>query len=298
MNNLIQQSGKTSFSMQINSIDEGKEFASMIAGSDLAPKDYRGKPANVLVAMMLGNEIGLNPIQAMQNISVINGRPALWGDAMLALCRQHPEFEGIKETYDGDKKTATCEIKRKGEEVHIETFSEADAKEAGLLGKAGPWKQYKKRMIKMRARGFALRDTFPDALLGLITAEEAQDMPVNVIEAKTVNDEVANLNQTLSIGKQKQDEIIEAEEAATPADQEQPEGERETFNTIMTNLGEALGVDDMTYAKAMDVIIKSENPGDISGFFQSGAIADLPEDQRQELFNAGQARKVELTRKK
>jgi hypothetical protein len=33
-------------------------------------------------------------------------------------------------------------------------------------------------MLQMRARGFALRDAFPDVLKGLITAEEAQDMPV------------------------------------------------------------------------------------------------------------------------
>jgi hypothetical protein len=51
----------------------------------------------------------------------------------------------------------------------------ADAKRAGLLGKAGPWAQYPARMLALRARGFALRNAFADALRGLITAEEAQD---------------------------------------------------------------------------------------------------------------------------
>ena len=57
------------------------------------------------------------------------------------------------------------------------TFSEQDAKVAGLWGKSGPWKQYPKRMLQMRARGFNLRDNFADILGGLITAEEARDMP-------------------------------------------------------------------------------------------------------------------------
>jgi hypothetical protein len=57
------------------------------------------------------------------------------------------------------------------------TFSVADAKRAKLWGKSGPWTQYPKRMLAMRARGFAIRDAFPDAMRGMITAEEAQDYP-------------------------------------------------------------------------------------------------------------------------
>jgi len=56
-------------------------------------------------------------------------------------------------------------------------FSVEDAKRAGLWGKQGPWQAYPKRMLQMRARGFALRDAYPDVLKGLITTEEAQDYP-------------------------------------------------------------------------------------------------------------------------
>ena len=48
--------------------------------------------------------------------------------------------------------------------------------QAGLWGKQGPWKQYPKRMLQMRARGFAIRDAFPDALRGMYMAEEVQDI--------------------------------------------------------------------------------------------------------------------------
>jgi len=56
-------------------------------------------------------------------------------------------------------------------------FSMADAARAGLKGKSGPWQQYPQRMLQMRARGFALRDAFPDVLRGLISAEVAMDIP-------------------------------------------------------------------------------------------------------------------------
>lgn len=114
-------------------------------------------------------------MQAMQNIAVINGRPALWGDAVIALARSSPLCEYIYETDDGE--TATCRVKRVGEDEQIRTFSMADAKLANLVGKQGPWSQYPKRMRQMRARAFALRDVFPDVLRGMPVAEEVQDIP-------------------------------------------------------------------------------------------------------------------------
>ena len=152
---------------------EAMEFAGLLAKSDIVPKDYQGKPGNVLVAIQWGMEIGLQPMQAMQNIAVINGRPSIWGDAMIALVRACPAFEYITETQTD--REATCVIKRKGEPEAVRTFSMEDAKKAGLMGKSGPWTQYPKRMMQMRARSWALRDVFPDVLKGMICAEEALD---------------------------------------------------------------------------------------------------------------------------
>jgi hypothetical protein len=71
---------------------------------------------------------------------------------------------------------------RRGQPPERRTFSVADAKRAKLWFKAGPWTTYPDRMLQMRARGFAIRDTFPDALRGVIIAEEAQDHPTEVRE--------------------------------------------------------------------------------------------------------------------
>lgn len=168
-----------SYSIQPQTFGELQAFCTMIANSDLAPKDYRGKPGNVLVAVQMGSEIGLKPMQAIQNIAVINGRPSVWGDAALALIKQHPAFQSCREWFDGqgDAETAYCEMIRRGEPPVVRSFSLADAKAANLLGKDGPWKQYRKRMMQMRARGFCGRDAFPDALKGLSFAEEAMDIP-------------------------------------------------------------------------------------------------------------------------
>jgi hypothetical protein len=166
-----------SFSLSPQSLDEALRFADMLAASDMIPKEFQRKPGNILVAMQWGAEVGLKPLQALQNIAVINGRPSLWGDAVIALARNSPACEYVLEEEDGD--TAICRVKRRGEPEQVRTFSFADAKTAGLAGKAGPWTQYPKRMRQMRARAFALRDVFPDVLKGLPVAEELMDMPTD-----------------------------------------------------------------------------------------------------------------------
>lgn len=170
-------------------LTEAIEFSKMLATSSMVPKQYQNKAEDVLVACQWGYELGLAPMQALQNIAVINGRPSVYGDAAMALVQASPVCEDISETIEGDgtaNPVAVCTAKRKGRAPVVAKFSVDDAKRAGLWGKTGPWTQYPKRMLQMRARGFALRDAFPDVLKGLITQEEARDIPADDVPTITV----------------------------------------------------------------------------------------------------------------
>ena len=163
-------------------ITEAMDFAKKLAQYGMVPSNFKGKPQDCLVAMQWGFEVGLQPMQALQNIAVINGKPSIWGDAALALVRSHPDCKGVEEKLEGegDDMRAVCTVMRAhGEMIEktIRYFSVANAKTARLWGKQGPWTQYPERMLAQRARGFALRDAFPDALKGIITREEAEDIP-------------------------------------------------------------------------------------------------------------------------
>jgi hypothetical protein len=167
-------------------------LATKLASSELVPKCFRGKPQDLYIAWAMGYQIGIAPEQAMQCIAVINGKPAMWGDDMLALCMAHPDFEDIiEEPLLGQTVGSTigyrCTVKRYGMEPKSNEFTLDMAKRAGLLGKVGPWTQYPERMLKLRARGFTLRDAFPDALKGIKPREEVEDYQVGdyePIEAK------------------------------------------------------------------------------------------------------------------
>lgn len=153
-------------------------MANMIAQSSMVPKAYAGKPQDVLISMEMGRSLGLSPLSAVQNIAVINGKPSLYGDAVLAVCSGHPDFENIEEEpiLEGNKTIGyICTVKRKGRSAVTQSFTIEQATAAGLWGRMGPWKQYPERMLQMRARAFALRDSFADALGGVRVVEEVQD---------------------------------------------------------------------------------------------------------------------------
>ena len=164
------------FSLDPKTMQEAMQLSEMLASSNLVPKSYQNKPADVLVACTWGAEIGLKPLQSLQNIAVINNIPAVWGDAVVALVRASGLCEYINQDWDEATKTATCSVKRKGEPEQVRTFSYEDANIAGHLGK-DTYKKNLRRMLSIRARAFALRDVFADVLKGLKVAEEVMDYP-------------------------------------------------------------------------------------------------------------------------
>jgi hypothetical protein len=159
-------------------MEQAIKVAEMLAKSSLVPKAYQGQPANVLVAMAYGESFGMQPLQAMQSVAVVNGMPGLYGDGLLAVCRSCSSWEWMQEAIDGE--TAICTAKRRNEPEVTATFSVQDAKRAQLWGKAGPWTQYPMRMLAMRARAFALRNLYADVLRGMGSAEELQDIPAEM----------------------------------------------------------------------------------------------------------------------
>ncbi len=163
------------------------DFANIMAKSGMVPKAYSGKPNDIIVAMVYGHHLGLPPTTSIQNIAVIGGKPALYGDGLLALIRSNSACPYVEERVEqvGDDIVATCKIGRyrrgHGGEViddTIRTFSRTEAVHAGLWGKEGPWRSYPKRMLQMRARAFAARDAFADFLTGVGVVEELNDIPM------------------------------------------------------------------------------------------------------------------------
>ena len=170
------------FNLTPQTLAEAMELAKLMAESDLVPKDFHGKPGNVLVAVQMGSEIGLGPMASVQNIAVINGKPGVYGDAGKALLLaagcliEEADIEEIRKTG-----IARCRITRPNGVPTERTFSVEDAKTAQLWGKQGPWSTMPYRQMAWRAFWFAARDGAADILKGLGGGEELRDIePRNI----------------------------------------------------------------------------------------------------------------------
>lgn len=177
--------------MRPNNVMEAMQLAQQLAKSSFVPQSLKNKPGDILATIIYGAELGLAPLTAVHNVAIINGKPAVYGDGLVAVCQSSPAYEWHKEGVEGegDARQGFCVVKRRGNPEAVRTnFTVTDAKRAGLWGKSGPWAQYPDRMLTMRARGFALRDAFADALKGVITKEEAEDYNTpQPLQAEVVN---------------------------------------------------------------------------------------------------------------
>lgn len=236
--------------MELRTFAELERWADRICNTDMVPKAYKGKPDNIIVAVQMGAELGLRPMQSLINIMTTNGMPSVWGDAMLALCKGHPAYVSTDEKIDGegDKRKATCITVRRGEPPVTRTFSVEDAKKAGLWGQ-NIWAKYPDRMLAMRARGFALRDAFPDKLRGLVSVEEAQDYTPSSSAAPQAN--------ASSVAYPSQDD---------PAP---PPPKRQTVSEWLAAL--KLELDGAEGTEEYDAILTRENVVKVAGSLKNGA---------------------------
>ena len=165
------------FDLSPQTFDQALTFADYLAASDMVPKAYRGKPGDCLIAMQWGYEVGLKPLQALQSIATINGKPGVFGDAGKAIllakgCVIEEDDIAIVEK----NARARCKITRPGRPPVERTFSLDNAKTAGLWNKEGPWRSYPWRQMAWRAFWFAARDAASDLLRGLPGLEELADI--------------------------------------------------------------------------------------------------------------------------
>jgi len=169
------------FDLSPRNFEQALTFSEYLASSDMVPKQFRGKAGDCLIAMQWGYEVNLKPLQALQSIAVINGKPGVFGDAGKAILLaagcgiDEDDTEVVKRN-----SRARCKITRPGRPPVERTFTIEDAKTAGLWNKEGPWRTYPFRQMAWRAFWFAARDAAADLLRGMAGIEELIDGPTSM----------------------------------------------------------------------------------------------------------------------
>jgi hypothetical protein len=147
-----------------------QDWAKVVAVAGAIPDALRGKPADVFVTVMHGLDLGLRPMQALNLVYVVKGRPSLSAEGMRSLILE----AGHELEVDADDKKATVRARRKGTDRWVEaSFTVEQAKKAKLSGQN--WDAYTEDMLVARATVRLARRYFPDVTNGLAAVEELRD---------------------------------------------------------------------------------------------------------------------------
>lgn len=179
------------FSYITAGLQERADYIARLAPSTILPTAYRGNAANAFVAAETGAALGLEPLQALASIAVINGRATLSSDLMAAVIRRAGHTLRIVEN-SPESVTATLIRADDKKFEFIVTWDKDKATKAGLWGQRGPWSQYPTQMLRARAITEVARQGASEALMGMIYSPEDFGATITdtgeVIEAEIVDD--------------------------------------------------------------------------------------------------------------
>lgn len=209
--------------------------AVMLHESGLFPNT--GSVAGIYTVVQYGKEIGLPPVQALNNVAIINGKLSMSGASMLALGYKH----GVKAKFlQEDNESCRIQFTREGYEPYISEFTIKDAETANLgdrdkaTGKLKPssvWFKYTKTMLKWRAVAQGMRMIAPDVLAGVYT----QDEIVNITDV-TLND-TADIADTPEHVAQKDTPKEEAQPTEVVDDSKITEGQMKRLHALIAEKG-------------------------------------------------------------
>ena len=179
------------FSYIAAGLQERADYIARLAPSTILPTAYRGNAANAFVAAETGAALGLEPLQALASIAVINGRATLSSDLMAAVIRRAGHTLRIVEN-SPESVTATL-IRADDKTFKFEvTWDKDKAVKAGLWGQRGPWSQYPTQMLRARAITEVARQGASEALMGMMYSPEDFGATITdtgeVLEAEVIDD--------------------------------------------------------------------------------------------------------------
>lgn len=167
-----------------DNLDQAYRLAQALSQSQIVPKDLRGKPSDILVITLYGQELGLPPMQAMQVIDVMNGRPSLRANLWVALARKAGHKVRIVESTE--KAAVVTVIRHDDPEGPVTArYTIDDAKTAGLLTNAN-YAKHPKAMLYARAASTAIRQACPEVAMGFSDEYELNEVPAPVQPGTTL----------------------------------------------------------------------------------------------------------------
>lgn len=173
----------------IQSFEDAQRMAKVFVNSSLVPQQFKGDLGSCLIALNMANRMKADPLQVMQNIYIVHGKPSFSSSYLIACFNQCGRYSAIRYKFEGERGTDTWGCKAvatelaTGEILEGVTVTMAMAKAEGWYNKAGSkWKTMPELMMRYRAATFLIRSVAPEIALGFTTTEEVLDITDRAVE--------------------------------------------------------------------------------------------------------------------
>ena len=232
----LSDSGINDLMRQAEAMSAAHKLATVLCNTQMVPQTFRGKPDDGAAAILYGAELGLKPQQALQQVFVVHGQPAIYARTMVGLLKG----KGYKfETVESTDESVTVRGTAPSGEQETSTWTIDRAKKAGYTSN----KKYQtdpQAMLYAKAASEVSRRLAPDVLLGIKYA--AEDLELEPVKMNATRQDVAQQALAAPAPKKKQEpEPEQSEPQSLDADDE----EAELIEYVRQSLAECTNADDV-----------------------------------------------------
>lgn len=226
----LQQVQPTGVFTSIANFEDYQRMAKVFVNSNLVPANFKGDMGACLIALNMANRMGADPLQVMQSLYVVHGKPSFSSAFLIACFNQCGRYTAIRYREVGERGTDTwgCQAitteKSTGEVLEGVTVTIAMAKAEGWYNKTGSkWKTMPELMMRYRAATFLIRSVAPEIALGFQTTEEVRDI-IDVTSQSQVVGTAPSLDEIAMAA------VEETEQPTTESNEPEPATEQTLFD--------------------------------------------------------------------
>ena len=184
-----------------NRYEHIQRIAMVYSRSKMIPTHFQGKMEDVFVVCQMAFRMGIDPLMLLQNTYVVSGKPGIAGQMAIALANQSGAFNGrIRFRYEGDGQTRSCTAwthdKQTGEVLECRVGIDTAVAEGWI--KNPKWKSMPDQMLAYRSGAWFARLYCPDALFGMQTMDELEDLGMLNITPAGKTEKAAELDKLLA----------------------------------------------------------------------------------------------------
>lgn len=205
----------------VQSWDDMQRMAKAFSASSIVPQHLQGKFTDVLVILQTAKELNIPPMQAINGINVIKGKPSISPELQLALIRAKVPEAYVKIDMNHEKRTVTCTMaptRERMEEAFTSMWDDERVKAMGLAGNDN-YKKQDMTMKKWRSVGEAARTVFSHIIRGLHNSEEAEDFVAGPSSQAPKLKEIFSAKATVVSGDPEPQPVVEVEPSGLEIEQ-------------------------------------------------------------------------------